>query len=99
MKELGDESAASHRRVGASAAASGADVLAFFGEEARDAYLAAKAAGNGKDVRWFDDYALLERDIEATVRDGDLVLVKASRSMALERLVERLTGTGGHHVP
>lgn len=99
MKELGDESAAAHGRVGKAAAASAADVLAFYGEEARDAYRAALDAGGGKDVRWFDDYALLEGDIEATVRDGDLVLVKASRSMALERLVERLTGTGGHHVP
>jgi len=99
MKELGDESAASHGRVGKAAAASAADVLAFFGEEARDSYRAALDAGSGKDVRWFDDYALLERDIEATAREGDLVLVKASRSMALERLVERLTGTGGHHVP
>ena len=97
MRELGAESTASHQRVGNAAATSGAGILVFYGEEARDAYHAALAAGTGQDIRFFDEYARLEEDVMATVKPGDLVLVKASHSMALERLVEKLGKAGGHH--
>jgi len=97
MRELGAESTASHRRVGLAAASSGAGIIVFYGQEARDAYDAAISAGTGQDIRYFDDYARLEEDVVATVRPGDLVLVKASHSMALERLVEKLGPAGGHH--
>ncbi len=97
MRELGAESTASHQRVGKAAAASGAGILVFYGEEARDAYHAALAGGTGQDIRFFDEYARLEEDVMATVKPGDLVLVKASHSMALERLVEKLGKAGGHH--
>lgn len=97
MKELGNETQAAHRRVGAAAVASRADIVVFYGAEAHDAYLAARSAAPEADLRWFDDYDRLEEDVASVVRKDDLVLVKASRSMALERLVGRLTKTGGHH--
>jgi UDP-N-acetylmuramoyl-tripeptide--D-alanyl-D-alanine ligase len=99
MLELGDESAASHARMGEAAAASRADVLVFYGDEAKVAYDAALASGSKSNVRFFDAYDSLEAEVAATVRPGDLVLVKASHSLALERLAERLAGTGGYHVP
>ncbi len=99
MKELGDESAASHRRMGVAAAASRADAVVFYGEEAKEAYDAALASGTTADLRFFDEYERLESEVTALVRPGDLVLVKASHSLALERLTVKLTGTGGHHVP
>jgi len=94
MKELGTESVSAHRRIGTAVAASRADVALFFGEEARGAYEAARLASPGLDVRHFDDYDSLERAACDVVKAGDLVLVKASHSMALERLTERLTRTG-----
>jgi len=97
MRELGAESTASHQRVGNAAAASGAEILVFYGEEARDAYITALSAGTGQDIRFFDEYASLEENVAATIRAGDLVLVKASHSMALERLVEKLRTEGGHN--
>lgn len=103
MKELGDESRSAHARMGRSVAASKADEALFFGEEARDAYDSAMeatlAAGFGPRLGHFVEYEALERAVVASAKPGDLVLVKASRTMALERLVERLTGRGGHHVP
>ncbi|GAB1457223.1 MAG: UDP-N-acetylmuramoyl-tripeptide--D-alanyl-D-alanine ligase [Spirochaetia bacterium] len=97
MKELGDESRASHRKVGSAAAGSSADILVFYGEEARDAYEAAVESGSGKEIRHFDSYDELEESVVATVQAGDMVLVKASRSLELERLVHRLGGTGVAH--
>lgn len=97
MRELGAESTASHQRVGSVAAASGAEILIFYGEEAHDAYNAAMFSGTSQDIRYFALYESLEDSVMATVKPGDLVLVKASHSMALERLVEKLKTTGGHH--
>lgn len=98
MKELGDESRQAHAKVGRAAAASRADLTLFFGDEARDAYDAAIAAGAGQAAEFYERYEDLERAALAAIRPGDLALVKASRSMALERLVERLAGGGGIHV-
>lgn len=98
MKELGAETVLSHRRVGEAVAGSKADAVFFYGDEARDAYEAALAARPDGEYRWFGDYGELESAVAAAVTPGDLILVKASRSMALERLVTRLTGTGGDHV-
>lgn len=94
MKELGAESVSAHRRIGAAVAASRADIALFYGEEARESYEAVRQTSPGIDARHFDDYDSLERAASAAVRAGDLVLVKASHSMALERLTERLAGTG-----
>lgn len=94
MKELGDESPASHRRVGLAAARSRADILVFYGDEAHDAYDAAIGAGSDKDIGYFDEYAKLEASVSARVQPGDMILIKASRSLELERLVHRLGGTG-----
>ncbi len=99
MKELGSESRAAHARVGEAAARSRADVVLFFGEEARDAFDAASALAPAAELRHhlrFDDLA---RDASAIARPGDIVLLKASRSMELERLADILAGRGGTHVP
>jgi len=103
MKELGVESPEYHKKVGRYAAASKADVLVFFGPETKDAFEVASTVRNDASVRFFDDYPSLELEIVSLVEPGDLILVKASRSMALERLTERLAGlqseAGGRHVP
>ncbi len=103
MKELGSESVEYHKKIGAYAAASKAEVLLFFGQEAMDSYETAKMIRNNAGIHFFEDYNALELEIIPIVEPGDLVLVKASRSMALERLTERLAvlqaETGVYHVP
>jgi UDP-N-acetylmuramoyl-tripeptide--D-alanyl-D-alanine ligase len=85
MKELGDDAARLHREVGAAARASGIDRLFAFGDLAANA-----TAGFGHGAR---SYASLDALIEE-LHDGlsaDVnVLVKGSRSMRMERVVEAL---------
>ncbi len=83
MKELGDDAAELHREVGEAARASGIDRLFAFGD------LAANATdGFGHGAR---TYASLDSLIEALHDDlsADVnVLVKGSRSMRMERVVD-----------
>jgi UDP-N-acetylmuramoyl-tripeptide--D-alanyl-D-alanine ligase len=101
MGELGAYAAAAHESVGRAAAESGLEMLLVFGAEADGIAEGARSAGMPVDriVRLSTD----EQGIVAgagliadRVRSGDTVLVKASRFVALERLVaaldERLKG-------
>ncbi|MDX9783927.1 MAG: UDP-N-acetylmuramoyl-tripeptide--D-alanyl-D-alanine ligase [Spirochaetia bacterium] len=96
MLELGDESQAAHQALGRRAAESKADALFFFGEEAEASYLAAKALrpGAGKKLFHTDSMEELYRQVHAYLQDGDLLLLKASRGLALELLAYRLVEAG-----
>jgi UDP-N-acetylmuramoyl-tripeptide--D-alanyl-D-alanine ligase len=98
MLELGKGSATGHRDVGTAAAAT-CDLLVVVGGGAATGIVAgAKAAG-------LDASRILEaRDRDAALdllrtrlRDGDVVLVKASRGVALELLVEELRAELGRN--
>jgi UDP-N-acetylmuramoyl-tripeptide--D-alanyl-D-alanine ligase len=90
MLELGKGATAGHREVGTAAAAT-SDLLIVVGPGAAGIAAGAKAGG-------LDASRILEaRDREAALdllrvrlRDGDVVLVKASRGMELDLLVEAL---------
>jgi UDP-N-acetylmuramoyl-tripeptide--D-alanyl-D-alanine ligase len=88
MLELGDEAAAAHREAGARAAALGLDVIAL-GEHG-DAVVAG-AGGRGRWVGGPDDAA---RALVERTAPGDWVLIKASRGMRLERVVDALARLG-----
>jgi UDP-N-acetylmuramoyl-tripeptide--D-alanyl-D-alanine ligase len=94
MLELGGESEAAHRRIGAAAGRSAASALFFFGEEARPAFEEARLAGFRGLAVFESDFDALRRAVRAYVRPGDLVLLKASRGMALERLSDAIAGGG-----
>ncbi len=86
MGELGDAAEALHRRVGRAAAARGVDVLVAVGPLSEALADEARIAGlPATDIHLAPD-ALAARDLLARlVVPGDAVLVKASRSMGLER--------------
>ncbi len=87
MLELGEASEEHHRRLGGILAGSRVDVVAAVGPRCR-ALL--EAMGGGRETHWFesaDEAGLRLWDI---VRPGDMVLLKASRGVGLERLVGRL---------
>ena len=89
MLELGEESAAAHRAVGRAAARS-ADLLVALGSHGALVIEAAREAGMAA------GQAILAEDVDAAVArvdaslGGAVVLVKASRGMALDRVVDRL---------
>ena len=103
MGELGEYAAAAHEEIGRTAAESGLTMLLVFGTEADGIAAGARSAGMPVDqiVRLSaDEQGIIAGAglIADRVRTGDTVLIKASRSVALERLVaaldERLSG--GH---
>jgi UDP-N-acetylmuramoyl-tripeptide--D-alanyl-D-alanine ligase len=90
MRELGDGATAGHHQVGKSAAAS-SDLLVVVGEEAAAIADGARAAGLPDDrvVTTADRQAALEV-LLARLEPGDVVLVKASRGVELDLLVDDL---------
>jgi UDP-N-acetylmuramoyl-tripeptide--D-alanyl-D-alanine ligase len=98
MLELGEAEERSHREIGARAAEV-AQVVVAFGPRSRALFEAAKAKGlaayHAADPSTIDGaLGFLKPRLNA----GDVVLVKGSRGMRLERMVEALTGaSGGGH--
>jgi len=91
MLELGDLAAELHHGVGLDAAQNGLDLLLLVGELTRAT--AAGALEGGLDASRIVHYATLNEalvQIPALLDDGDLVLIKGSRRMGLERLVGAL---------
>lgn len=85
MKELGDDAAELHREVGEAARASGVDRLFAYGDLA-----ACAAEGFGKNARWFATLELLVDELCTGMSSGINVLVKGSRSMRMERVIDAL---------
>ena len=85
MLELGEEEEAMHRDVGAYAASRGVDLVLCSGRLG-----AAIAEGAGERGRWFASVEELNRAMPELIREGDRVLVKASRGMRFERIAEVL---------
>jgi UDP-N-acetylmuramoyl-tripeptide--D-alanyl-D-alanine ligase len=97
MLELGPESVRLHEECGRAAVRSKIDVLVTVGKEsARALGDAAVAAGLARGaVTHFADSTSAAEAVAALVQPGDVVLVKGSRGVRLERVVERLHGAAG----
>ncbi len=96
MLELGELAAELHHELGRSVAEAGIDNLFLVGELTRATAAGAREGGMPKEniVHYASlDEALVE--IPEQLQGGDLVLVKGSRAMGLERLVTRLEQTCG----
>jgi len=87
MAELGPESPRFHREIGETLVELGIDVLFAVGALARN------YEAPGLEATWWEedlDVPALVRAIEAELRPGDCVLVKASRAVGLEAVAEAL---------
>jgi UDP-N-acetylmuramoyl-tripeptide--D-alanyl-D-alanine ligase len=88
MLELGAAEADGHRRVG-ERAASACDLLLTVGERARG--ISAAIRRNGAMVRHLNSTAEALGVLKSELRQGDYLLIKASRAMAFEEVVAALT--------
>jgi UDP-N-acetylmuramoyl-tripeptide--D-alanyl-D-alanine ligase len=99
MRELGPEGPRFHRESGERAARLGFSPVAGVGELSRE--LVAGAREGGAEAVWLPDAAAATEWAAGEVRKGDVVLVKGSRGVGLDRVVRRLLGQdetgGGHH--
>ncbi len=90
MLELGRYSMSEHERVGTDAAKV-ADIVIGVGVRARALAQAARAAGIPEDrALMFDAAAPAAEALKALVGEGDVVLIKGSQGMRMERIVEAL---------
>ena len=90
MLELGGESERYHRETGREAV--GVDLLIGVGSGGKVAVEAAISNGlSAANTHHFDDAAAAAAVARSLLREGDLVLLKASRGVGLERIAETLT--------
>ena len=89
MKELGPGSEQFHRAVGGYFAQAGTDRLIAVGDMARFMAEGARDAGLGQ-ADWFPTLDAARNALSREVRAGVTILVKASRSMAFEKIVDYL---------
>jgi UDP-N-acetylmuramoyl-tripeptide--D-alanyl-D-alanine ligase len=90
MLELGGSAADLHRRLGETAAKSGVDRLCAHGAFAAEILAGARAAGLAQDCLFSGDHAEIAADLTAWLRPGDCLLVKGSRGMKMETVIEHL---------
>lgn len=106
MRELGERAPALHAATGAEIAARAVDLLVCVGELGR--YIAVGAAEGGLQTVTFETVEAAGRGdgLARLLRPGDVVLIKGSRAVGMERLVEPIratfapaAGTGGSCPP
>ena len=90
MKELGTQSVDAHREVGREAMDAGFQALFLFGEEMEAAFRSIKEGGFNGTVNWITDFNSLRRELLPYLRKGDLVVIKGSRAVELERLLPEI---------
>jgi UDP-N-acetylmuramoyl-tripeptide--D-alanyl-D-alanine ligase len=93
MRELGDFADALHAEVGRNAAEAGIDHLVCIGEGTRPMHQAAVA--QGVESLWLPSTEDAIAVLQAGLEPGDVVLVKASRSVGLEQIVTALANDEG----
>jgi UDP-N-acetylmuramoyl-tripeptide--D-alanyl-D-alanine ligase len=88
MMELGPDEAAYHREIGAAAGAAGVDLLIAIGQRA-GGYI---DGASGVEAVHYPTVEEAVAAVPAKLRAGDVVLLKGSRSMALERVAAAIAG-------
>ena len=90
MLELGNKSEYFHRMAGVLVAKSGADGLLTFGKDSRYALAEAEASGMHNKRLWHcASHTAAARILRRVAKKGDVILVKGSRGMRMEKVIEK----------
>ncbi len=87
MLELGPEEKKYHEQLGERIARTGIPALCY-GSRAKWAWEAARAQAPALETAYFENAAQLAEQLNAKLRSGDAVLLKASRGMKIEEVFE-----------
>ncbi len=93
MLELGEAAPQLHEQIGREAAELGFSPIVGVGELAKSLVRGAEAVG--AETSWFADSTEASEALRGSLRPGDVALVKGSRGIRLERVVESLKGGMG----
>ncbi|MFH1776360.1 MAG: UDP-N-acetylmuramoyl-tripeptide--D-alanyl-D-alanine ligase [Candidatus Omnitrophota bacterium] len=91
MLELGKDSVFYHQKIGKKIAKSNVDVLIVVGNFRQVLLQAARDHGMKKDIFAFPDIARLKIQLPELIHKNDLVLVKGSRRMEMEKMFKCFT--------
>jgi len=95
MRELGPAAETLHAQTGAQIATRAVDLLVCVGELGR--YIALGAADSGLEAVAFDTADQAAEALPKLLRAGDVVLIKGSRAMGMEKLIEPIRAAFGPH--
>lgn len=91
MLELGNETANAHREIGFKVAELGIDYLIVVGEASRQTAAAAREAGmDERAIVVFADSTSAARFLQDKIKEGDMLLVKGSQGVRMEKIVKEL---------
>jgi len=96
MLELGRSKVRLHRQIGVLAAQSGVDVVLSYGKCSRHLSGAAREKGASIITGHFERRAQLHQALRRLLRPRDIVLVKGSRGMRMEKTIEFLRKVSVH---
>jgi len=97
MLELGEASLKYHNDIGAYAAQKRIDSIVCVGALSRETYNGAKKhAAKTTECAYYADSDALLPNLDKLTEEGDTVLVKASRAMRFERVVDAMMRRGGN---
>lgn len=91
MLELGKEEESGHRAVAQKVAGIKTDLFFAIGERMESAIKELRRIGYPADkIFYFEDPVLAGRKLQQEIREGDLVLIKGSQGMRMEKIVEEV---------
>jgi len=90
MLELGKFACQAHQQIGQFASDLGVNLLFAYGDNSKLTIKSAQRSGMVKTAIWFESLTKLIQKLKKEIQNDDLILVKGSRAMRMERVVEAI---------
>lgn len=91
MLELGDETEIDHREIGREIFSNKIDLFFAFGKRMKFAVDELKKHSFPKgNIFYFEDHESLGKKLQAELKEGDLILIKGSQAMRMEKVIEEI---------